>query len=74
MLTASSIFIELIYSTLVSDLYGLMQHILYLICVTPYRKLTIPLVKNQLIANGTLYCVSYFYTVWLLIMTLSPNL
>ena len=49
---------ELESSTLVPDLYGLMQLILYLICVTTYCKFTIPLVKNRFIANGTLYCVS----------------
>ena len=43
---------ELESSTLVSDWYVLMQRILYLICLTPYFKFTIPLVKNRLLQMG----------------------
>ena len=46
MLTPSEIFIELKYSTLVSNLNGLMRHILCLICVSQYCKFTVPLVKK----------------------------
>ena len=52
MLTPSEIFIELEYSTLVSDLYGLMQCILCLICVAPYCNVTVPLVKYCVITQG----------------------
>ena len=74
MLTSSEIFIELKSSALVSDLYGLMQLILYLICVALYYKFTMPLVKHCVIAKGPLYGVSYLYAVWLLSMTLPPTL
>ena len=74
MLTASSIFIELIYSTLVSDLYGLMQRILCLIYVAPYFNVTVPLVKHCVITKGPLYGVSYLYAVWLVSMNLSRTL
>ena len=46
MLTTSYIFIELGYSTLISDLYGLMRCILYLIFITPYCNVTVPLVNT----------------------------
>ena len=49
MLTPSNIIIELKYSTLGSDLYGLMQRILYLIYVAPYCNITVPLVKHFVI-------------------------
>ena len=66
MLTSSHIFFELEYSTLVSNLYGLMRHILYLICVAPHCKVNVLLVKKCVIKNGPLYGVSYFYAVCLL--------
>ena len=65
---------ELESSTLVSYLYGLMRRILYLIFVTPHFKFTLILVKQCVITNGPLYGILYFYAVWLLRMTLSPNL
>ena len=74
MLTVSSIFIELKYSTLVSDLYGLMRRILCLISITPHYKFTVPLVKHCVITKGALYGVPYFYAVCLVSMTLSPDL
>ena len=74
MLTASYIFMELKYSTLVSDLYGLMRHILCLICITPHCKFIVPLVKHCVITKGPLYSVSYFYAAWLVNMTLSTTL
>ena len=63
MLTASSIFIELKYSTLVSDLYYLMQHTLYLIYVAPYCSITVSFIKHCVITKGPLYGVSYFHEV-----------
>ena len=74
MLTAPTIFIELKSSTLVSDLYGLMKRILYLIYVAPYCSITVPLVKHYVITKGPLYGVSSLYAVWLAITTLSPTL
>ena len=65
---------ELESSTLVSNLYGLMWHILYLICIAPHCKFTVPLVKQCVIKNGNLYGVSYLYAVWLVRMTLYPTL
>ena len=59
MLTSSDIFFELKYSTLVSDLYGLIN---------------VPMVKHCVITKGPLYGVSYFYAVWLLRMNLSLTL
>ena len=47
MLTSLHIFLGLISSTFISDLYGLMQHILCLICIIPYCKFTAPLEKNH---------------------------
>ena len=46
MLIPKNIFIELKPSTLVSDLYGLMKCILYLICIAPYCNVTVPLVNT----------------------------
>ena len=46
MLTSSAIFFEFKYSTLVSDLYGLIRLLLYIIFVKPYCNFTVPLVKN----------------------------
>ena len=74
MLTPSNIFIELKSSTLVSDLYGLMQRVLSLISVAPFCKSTIPFVKQCVITKGPLYGVSYLYAVWLVITMLYPNL
>ena len=74
MLTASSILIESKSSTLVSNLYGLMRRILYLIFIAPHFKFTVPLVKYWVITKGTLYGVSYLYEVWLLSMTFSLTL
>ena len=74
MLTPSDIFIELKYSTLVSNLYGLMRHILFLICVAQYFKFTVPLVKKLCYKKRPLYGISYFYAVWLVSMNLSPTL
>ena len=70
----SDIFIELKSSTLVSDLHGLMRHILCLIFVALYFKFTVPLIKQCVITKGYLYGVSYFYAVWLVSMNLSPTL
>ena len=47
----------LLSSTLVSDLYGLIRRILYLIYFGPHCKFTTPLVKNRVITNGPLYSV-----------------
>ena len=73
-LTSSEIFIELKSLSLVSDLYGLIRRILYLIFVGPYCKCTVPLVKQCVITKEPLYGVSYLYTVWLVSMTLSLTL
>ena len=65
MLTPSSIFCVFISSTLVSDLYGLMQCILYLLFIAPYCNSTVPLVKHCVITNDHVYGVSYSYAVCL---------
>ena len=57
MLTASNMFNELKSLTLVSNLYGLMRRILYLISITPYCNITVQLVKHFVITEGTLYGV-----------------
>ena len=74
MLKLSDIFLGLISSTFVSDLYGLMRSILYLICIKPHCKFTVPLLKQRVITNAPVYGVSFLYGVCLLIMTLSPSL
>ena len=74
MLAASSIFIELKSSTLVSHLYGLMRRILILISFAPYCKFTVTLIKHCVITKGPLYGVSKFYTVWVVRMNLSTTL
>ena len=62
------------YSTLVPDLYGLMQRILYIISITPYFNITVPLVKQYVITKGPLYGVLHLYALWLRSMTLAPTL
>ena len=74
MLKESSIFIGLKYSNLVSDLYGLMRRILYLISVAPYCRIIVTLAKHCVIKKMPLYGVSYFYAVRLFRMTLYPTL
>ena len=66
-LTLSYIFIE--SSTLVSDLYGLMRRILYLISVAPICNKTVTLVQHRVIANVPVYGVLYLYDVCLVSMT-----
>ena len=58
MLTLSNIFIESKSSTLVSDLYGLMRRILYLISVAKYCNIAMPLVNTVLSKKG-LYTASH---------------
>ena len=48
---------------MVSDLYDLMQRILYLICIIPDCKFTVPLLKHCVIVNGPAYGISYLYAV-----------
>ena len=55
MLTSSDIFFELKSSTWVSDLWGLMRRILYLIFISLYCYVTVPLVK-------TLHCHKWALT------------
>ena len=43
---------ELEYSTSVSYLYGLMRHILYLICTAQHCKFTVPLLNTVLSQIG----------------------
>ena len=74
MLTALSIFVELKSSTLVSDLYGLIRRILYLMFIAPHCKFTVQLVKYFVITKGNLNGVSYFYAVGLASMNLSQTL
>ena len=61
-------------STFASDVYGLIQRVLCLICVGPYFNTTMPLVQHCVITNGLVYDISYLYEVLLVIMTLSPTL
>ena len=51
-----------------------MRHILYVICIKPNCKLTVPLVKHWVITKWPLYGVSYLYEMWLVSMALSPTL
>ena len=74
MLTSSDIYFEIKYSTLVSDLYGLMRRIFCLIFVGTYCNITVPLIKHCVITKGTWYGVKYFYSKWLVSMTLSTIL
>ena len=64
----------LISSTFVSDLYGFIHRILYLIFGRPYCKFTLTLVKHCVLKNGSVQRVLYFYAVWLLSMSLSTTL
>ena len=58
MLILSHIFSGFISSTFVLDLYGLIQHILCLICIRPHCNVTVPLVQLGCIINGPLYGLS----------------
>ena len=73
MLTSSYIFPGLIPTMFVSDLYGLIQRILYLILFRPYCIVTVMLVQHPVITDGPLYGISYLYAALLLTMTLSPT-
>ena len=64
---------HLISSAFVSDVYGLIQHILYLIFVAPYYNVTMTLVQHCVISNGTLYGISYLKAELLSSITLSPT-
>ena len=74
MLTSSYMFFELESLTLVSESYGLMQCILYVIFVAQFFNFTVPLVKHYVITNGPIYGVSYLYAVCLVRITLSTTL
>ena len=74
MFTSSDIFIELESLILVSNLYGLMQRILCLICVAPYCNFTVPFLKHCVTQKGNLHGVQYFYAVLLVSLNLSPTL
>ena len=63
-----------IYSTFVSDLYGLMLRILCLFFIASYCNETVSLVQHCVITNVPLFGASYFYAVLLLSMTLSSIL
>ena len=63
LLTSPYIFSGLISSMFVSDLYGLMQHILYLFFVGPHYNVTVILVQHCVITNGNLNGVPYLYAV-----------
>ena len=69
MLTLSHIFSGLISSKFLSDLYGLIRRILFLICIRPYCNFTLTLVKHRVITHGTLNGVYYLYAALLLRMT-----
>ena len=66
--------LKFIILNFVSDVYGLMRIILYLIFFAPYYNVTVPLVQQCVISNGLLYVVSYLKSELLLRMTLSPTL
>ena len=74
MLTSSYIFLGLMSSTFISDVYGLMQCILIQIFIPPHFKVTVTLVQHYVIKNGPFYGVSSLYPALLLSMTLSPTL
>ena len=57
MLTSSDIFLGLISSTFVSDLYGLMRRILCLIFIAPHCRFTVPFVQHCVITKGPVYDV-----------------
>ena len=71
MLKSSHMFLVLISSTFVSNLYGLIRSILCFVCIGPYCIVTVPLVQHWVITNGPLYGVSYLYAALLLSITLS---
>ena len=73
-LKLSHIFWGLISSIFVSYLYGLIRHILCLICIGLYWNVTMLLVQHYVIKNGPLYGVSYLYAALLVSMTLSLTL
>ena len=70
----SSVFYVFTSLTLVSDLYGLMRRILYLIFVAPYCNSTVPLVKTVLSQMGPYTTFYISYAVRLMSMKLSPTL
>ena len=74
MLKESYIFIESESSTLVSNLYGLMPRILYLLFIASHCKFTVTLVKHCVITKGTLYGVLYFFVVLLVSRNASTTL
>ena len=74
MLTFSHIFLGLISSTFVSDLYGLIRRMLCLFFIGPYFIFTVPLLKHDVITNAPLNGVSYLYVSLLLSMNLSLTL
>ena len=63
MLKSSYILFELKYSTLVSDLYGLMQCILYLIFITAYFYMNMSLVNTMLSQDIHYIYILYIYAV-----------
>ena len=63
-------FLTITSSTFISDVYGLMWRILYLIFSMPYCNVTMPLVQHCAISNGPIYGVSYFKVSFWFIMTL----
>ena len=60
MLTSSDICFALESLTLVSDLYGLIRRMLYVVCVAPHCKFTVTLVNTVLSKVGP-YMVFHIY-------------
>ena len=61
MMTSSHIFLGLISSTFVSDLFGSIRRIFYLIFVRPYFNVTAPFIKHRVIINGPFDGISCLY-------------
>ena len=57
-----SLVLELISSTFVSDVCGLMRRILYINFIAPHYNVTLPLVQHRVITNEPLYGVSFLYS------------
>ena len=74
MLISLYIFLLLISSTCVSDVYGFIWHIICIMFIGQNSNVTMLLVQHRVIRNGPLYVISYLSAELLGNMTLSLNL
>ena len=73
MFKSSGVFLGLIYSMFVIDVYGLVWRIIYVSGIALHCKFIVPLAKHRIIINAPIYFVSYLYLWCLMSMTLSPT-